>query len=306
MKSFSLRFPLLLLAFLPLSLCAQSGRKNPAFEAYIEKYKAIAIDQMHQHRIPASITLAQALLESAAGQSELALKSNNHFGIKRGSDWTGPTVAHYDDHRMEQFRKYDRVEQSYEDHSLFLHRPRYQRLYRLGMLDYQGWARGLKSCGYATSPTYADRLISLIELYRLQDLDEDPDAPVFLPEEPKFEEVSWNHHRLTTNNEVLCVRAEQGDTWQSLADELNISRSKLLALNEAVEEVVIHEGDFIYLGKKQSKGPKSMKGKWHRVQSGESMYSVAQQYGMRTDRLYKINYKDENYVPQTGDLLKIR
>lgn len=306
MKSSSLRLSLLLLLLLPLCVCAQTARKNPVFEAYIEKYKAIAVEQMRQHRIPASITLAQALLESAAGQSELALKSNNHFGIKRGGDWTGPTVSHYDDHRMEQFRKYDRVEQSYEDHSLFLHRPRYQRLYRLGMLDYQGWARGLKSCGYATSPTYADRLIRLIELYRLQDLDEDPDAPVFLPEEPKFEEVSWNHHRLTTNNDVLCVRAEQGDTWQSLAEELNIQLSKLLALNEAVEDVAIREGDFIYLGKKQSKGPKSMKGKWHRVQNGESMYTVAQLYGMRIDRLYKINYKDEDYVPQTGDLLKIR
>lgn len=298
---------LLSLLLFPLSLSAQSRKAtNPAFEAYIEKYKPIAINQMRLHRIPASITLAQALLESSAGQSELARASNNHFGIKRGSTWTGPTVRHYDDHRMEYFRKYEQVEQSYEDHSLFLQRPRYQRLYRLSPLDYKGWARGLKACGYATSPTYADRLISLIELYHLQELDEDPNAPLDLPKEPEFEEVSWNHHRMTTNNEVLCVVAQEGDTWQTLAEEMHVGLSKLLSMNEAVESVPLHEGDYVYLASKQNKGPKEMKGQWHKVQDGESMYSISQRYGMRMNRLYKLNFKDEDYVPVTGDLLKVR
>lgn len=288
------------------SLTFAQTQRNPVFEAYIKQYTNAAVSQMRMYRIPASITLAQALLESAAGRSELALKSNNHFGIKRGSNWTGPTVTHYDDHRMEHFRKYDRVEQSYEDHSLFLQRPRYQRLYRLSPLDYKGWAHGLKACGYATSPTYADRLIALIELYELQKLDEDPNAPLNIPQEPELTELNWNHHRMTTNNEVLCIVAQEGDTWAALAEEMHMDVSKLLSLNEAEESIPIHEGDYIYLAKKQNKGPKNMKGRWHKVENDESMFSIAQRYGIRIARLYKMNYKDADYTPVTGDLLKVR
>jgi len=295
----------LLLLLCALPTFAQTQR-NSLFESYIKQYTNVAVSQMRLYRIPASITLAQALLESGAGRSELALKSNNHFGIKRGSNWTGPTVTHYDDHRMEQFRKYDRVEQSYEDHSLFLQRPRYQRLYRLSPLDYKGWARGLKACGYATSPTYADRLIALIELYNLQKLDEDPNAPINIPAEPELTQLNWKNHRMTTNNEVLCIVAQQGDTWAALASEMNINLDKLLALNEAEETIPIHEGDYIYLAKKQTKGPKTMKGRWHKVENGESMFSIAQRYGIRIANLYKMNYKDADYTPITGDLLKVR
>ncbi len=284
---------------------------NPDFQRYIAKYKDIAVDQMHKHKIPASITLAQALLESGAGKGELAVKSNNHFGIKRGSSWQGPTVTHNDDRRGEHFRKYKTVEESYEDHSQFLLRERYQRLFRLNILDYKGWARGLKACGYATSPVYADRLINLIELYRLYELDEPIAADGqfvarTVVEEPEYEEVTFSYHNMLTNNNVLCIRAKEGDTWESLSKELRISKSKLLKLNEAVESVSLHDGDYVYLGKKATKGPKSMKGRWHKIRQGESMYSIAQLYGIRLASLYKLNFKDADYQPVANDLLRVR
>jgi len=299
--------PLLTLLFLilPLLTSAQQTR-NAAFQRYIDQYKTLAVEQMRRYSIPASITLAQGLLESGAGQSPLAQKSNNHFGIKRGSDWTGPTVTHNDDRHGEHFRKYSTVAESYEDHSKFLHRSRYDRLYRLSILDYKGWARGLKACGYATSPTYADRLIGIIELYNLQALDEDPNSPRYIPEPYQYEEVHLNYHAIQTNNDVTCIIAREGDTWASLAKELRISQSKLQKYNESESDADIRPGIFIYLAKKQSKGPKEMKGKWHKITASDSMYSIAQLYGIQLASLYKLNYKDADYEPAVGDLLRVR
>lgn len=145
-------------------------RRNSVYQTYIDLYKDLAIEEMVRHKIPASITLAQGLLESAAGRSELARKGNNHFGIKCHG-WTGRRVYYDDDERNECFRAYDNVSQSFEDHSMFLSKQnRYSRLFRLSMTDYKGWARGLKACGYATNPRYADKLIEIIELYELYGL----------------------------------------------------------------------------------------------------------------------------------------
>ena len=145
-----------------------SQRKVPAYEKYIKQYSSLAIQHQKKYRIPASITLAQGLLESGAGRSELARKSNNHFGIKCHSDWRGGRVYHDDDLRGECFRKYKNPEQSYEDHARFLvDRPRYASLFKLKITDYKGWARGLQKCGYATDRAYANRLIKLIEDYDL-------------------------------------------------------------------------------------------------------------------------------------------
>ena len=310
------RFFCLCFCFVFVSCLFAQVRENKDYELYINQYKDLAVKQMHKHRIPASITLAQALLESGAGKGDLAQRSNNHFGIKRGSDWTGPTVTHDDDRRGEHFRLYDSVEQSYEDHSLFLHRARYQRLFRLDMLDYQGWARGLKACGYATNPVYADRLIRIIELYELMKYDEDiPTIVGGLTAAERGRTTRTNKqddypvfrvHHITTNNGVLCIVAKDNDSWESLSKELNISKRKLLKLNEAVETVDIHPGEFIYLQKKSTKGPKEMKGKWHKIEKGESMYSIAQKYGIRLQNLYDMNYREADYYPATGDLLKVR
>ena len=280
--------------------------KSQKFIDYIDLYRDIAVEQMELHGIPASITLAQGLLESGAGTSELAKKSNNHFGIKRGSSWTGPTTTHFDDGRTEHFRVYASVRDSYEDHSKFLLRDRYSRLFRLSILDYKGWARGLKSCGYATSPTYANRLISIIELYELNRFDRDPNGS-FVPDDRPLVDVRLNAHRLYSNNGVVCIKADGSETWDSLAREFAMSKKKLLQYNEAVESVDINSGDFIYLQKKQSKAAKQYgKGYWHHVRKGESMYSVAQLYAMSVKKLYKLNFKDGDYSPVEGDLLRVR
>ena len=294
-------FSLLLLATSLSASWAQT--RSTAYERYIEQYKSIAVDQMRKHGIPASITLAQAILESGAGNGELARRSNNHFGIKRGSDWQGPVTQHTDDRVGEYFRVYSSVKDSYEDHSRFLHKERYQRLFRLSTLDYKGWARGLKACGYATNPNYADKLIGLIELYNLNDLDEDPN---FRYKPSKYEEVKFNYHAITSNNGISCIIAKDGDTWQSIANEMRMSLRKILTLNEAIEEVPIRKGDYIYLEKKATKGPAEMKGRWHKIAPGETMYFIAQKYGIRLAALYRMNYKDEDYDPYVGDILRVR
>ena len=159
---------LLLVLSVTSTALGASQRKVPAYEKYIKQYSSLAIQHQKKYRIPASITLAQGLLESGAGRSELARKSNNHFGIKCHSDWRGGRVYHDDDLRGECFRKYKNPEQSYEDHARFLvDRPRYASLFRLKVTDYKGWARGLQKCGYATDRAYANRLIKLIEDYDL-------------------------------------------------------------------------------------------------------------------------------------------
>ena len=151
---------------------AQAQRRNSRYVDYINKYSALAVQQMKEHKIPASITLAQGLLESGAGMSTLARKSNNHFGIKCGSNWNGRTVRHDDDARNECFRAYRNPRDSYEDHSAFLKRgARYAFLFKLKITDYKGWARGLKKAGYATDPSYANRLITIIEDYDLYKYD---------------------------------------------------------------------------------------------------------------------------------------
>lgn len=169
MRRISIGVALLLL--LPFTSVAQI-KWNTRYQEYFDRYKDLAIEQMKKHRIPASITLAQGVLESGAGYSELARKGNNHFGIKCHG-WTGRTTYHDDDERNECFRAYDNVYDSYEDHSVFLvSSRRYSSLFRLNLKDYKGWAHGLKSCGYATNPRYAAQLIDIIQLYKLYQYDE--------------------------------------------------------------------------------------------------------------------------------------
>ncbi|MBR4649563.1 MAG: glucosaminidase domain-containing protein, partial [Bacteroidaceae bacterium] len=163
------------LLFIVVMLCsvAVAMAQNAKYQAYISKFRDLAIAQMREHNIPASITMAQGLLESGAGTSLLAVKGHNHFGIKAHNDWTGPVMLRNDDAPNEKFRVYARDEQSYEDHSLFLRRgKRYASLFNLSITDYKGWAHGLKAAGYATSPTYAAKLIQIIEDYNLTELDQ--------------------------------------------------------------------------------------------------------------------------------------
>ena len=162
---------LLILAVLMVgTMSSWAQKQNPTYLAYIEEWKAIAIQEQVDYGIPASITMAQALLESQAGQSELAVEAKNHFGIKCTSEWFGGVYYHDDDSEGECFRQYGNAAESFKDHSLFLKRTRYSTCFEIAVEDYEGWARRLKACGYATDPSYAPKLIKLIEDYRLDTL----------------------------------------------------------------------------------------------------------------------------------------
>lgn len=281
-----------------LFLCtcpSDAQRRNSQYLDYIEKYKDEAVEQMQRYRIPASITLAQGLLESGAGRSALTRRSNNHFGIKCGSGWNGRKTYHDDDARGECFRVYKNARESYEDHSRFLAgKQRYASLFRLKTTDYKGWARGLKKAGYATSPTYATKLIELIELYELDRFDSGSLKGTWIA----------NPHEPFLANGLLYVVARAGDTFESLAEEFDTSARKLRKYNDLYKGYTLRQGDIIYLEKKNRRAHKNYK--THVVRTGESMYLISQRYGIRLDRLYKMNDRPANYAPQTGDVLRLR
>ena len=308
-------FYIVLVALVSLALPAGAQtRQNQAYINYINQYKNLAIREMERYHIPASITLAQGLLESGAGRSELATKGNNHFGIKCGGGWNGRRMYKDDDQKNDCFRVYRNATDSYEDHSQFLLKDRYKRLFQLKTTDYKGWAKGLKACGYATSPTYATRLIEIIETYQLYQYDKGKkshggdyqDDIYSIPTNTNTENLPPGKHTYTVNNGVVCVVALPGDTWQTLPKVLHKSRRRLLKYNEAVVTDPIQPGTFIYLHKKQKKAERKYRKYWHKVQPGESMYSISQLYGIRVKYLYKKNFKSAAYSPQPGDLLKVR
>ena len=279
-------------------LTLQAQTRNKQYEAYIKKYRELAVEEMKKYHIPASITLAQGLLESGAGQSALARKSNNHFGIKCGSDWYGKTVSHDDDARGECFRAYKHPKDSYEDHSKFLvGRPRYASLFNLNITDYRGWARGLKKAGYATNPRYADQLIGIIELYELYKYD-DKNYLKWIKKNP-------NPHQTYIANDLLYIVVRAGDSWKSISQEFDISQKKLRKYNDLYKGYALQVGDILYLEKKNKKADKEHI--VHVLRAGESMYSISQKYGIRLKNLYKLNKMDEDDpAPKIGTILRLR
>lgn len=279
-------------------LTLQAQTRNKQYEAYIKKYRELAVEEMKKYHIPASITLAQGLLESGAGQSALARKSNNHFGIKCGSDWYGKTVSHDDDARGECFRAYKHPKDSYEDHSKFLAgRPRYASLFNLNITDYKGWARGLKKAGYATNPRYADQLIGIIELYELYKYD-DKNYLKWIKKNP-------NPHQTYIANGLLYIVVRAGDSWKSISQEFDISQKKLRKYNDLYKGYALQVGDILYLEKKNKKADKEHI--VHVLRAGESMYSISQKYGIRLKNLYKLNKMDEDDpAPKVGTILRLR
>ena len=262
---------------------------------------------MHRWKIPASITLAQGLFESGAGQSELARKGNNHFGIKCNG-WTGRTVYHDDDQRNECFRAYNSVFESYEDHSRFLvNGQRYRSLFDLKTTDYKGWARGLKAAGYATNPQYADKLIEIIQLYKLYEYDKAKTADRFMVQHTKDHSVGGQGlHPIKIFNKNYYLVARRGDTFKSIGEEIDISYKKIAKYNERDKNDRLTEGEVIWLKKKQKKAPKDYKGRLHYVRAGESMYSIAQSYGIRLKSLYKLNHMSPDDDIHIGQGLKLR
>ncbi|MBQ3362043.1 MAG: glucosaminidase domain-containing protein [Prevotella sp.] len=296
-------FAVFLLFIMLVSADAQSIKWNKSYSDYFSMWGEVAVQQMVQYRIPASITLAQGVLESGAGKSELARKANNHFGIKCNG-WTGRKSYHDDDERGECFRAYDNAYQSYVDHSVFLtNSPRYRRLFDLKRTDYKGWAKGLKACGYATSPTYATRLIEIIETYGLHRYDVGKGF-----DKQRIEQMhqSADQRQVFTFNSNYYVRARRGDTFRRIADDVDVSYRRLAKFNERDKNDTLEEGEIIWLQKKRRKAPKEFKNRPHRVEPGESMYIISQRYGIRLKNLYKMNGLTPDYVIQAGDLLRVR
>ena len=301
------RILLVVLLLASVSLNLQSQTSNLKYQQYIEQYKDIAIEQMQRWKVPASITLAQGLLESAAGQSTLATLGNNHFGIKCHG-WTGATIYRDDDRANECFRAYPSVYESFEDHSQFLAKgQRYKSLFSLRITDYKGWAKGLKAAGYATSPSYAQSLIDIIERYSLNQYDKARSYDHFMVERTRDNTINGQPlHPIYIYNKNYYLYARRGDTFRSIADEVGISHRKLAKYNERDKHDVLTEGEIVWLKKKQRRAPKDMKGKLHTIMAGESMYTIAQRYGIRLKNLYKLNGLNPDYTIQVGDQLRLR
>lgn len=282
---------------------------NSQYLRYIDKYKEMAVDQMLRYKIPASITLAQGLLESGAGTSTLAREANNHFGIKCGGSWKGPYVLRDDDARNEKFRKYRSVAESYEDHSLFLKQPRYSSLFKLSPRNYKGWAHGLKRCGYATNPKYGSLLIDLIERYDLSQYDKWKSVKSsfnYSDNELSYDEGVYPAHLVYRNNNNYYVIAKAGDTFDMLAAETGVSARNIRKYNELPKGYVIKSGDVLYLERKRKYASDIYKGRPHIVKPGESMYSISQRYGIRLESLYKMNNLPDDYSARVNDVLRIR
>ena len=282
--------------FLFIAVFVSAQTKNPIYLDYINKYKDIAIDHQKRYKIPASITLAQGLLESAAGTSELARKSNNHFGIKCHNSWEGKRVYHDDDEKGECFRKYRNPKESYEDHALFLTKsPRYEKLFKLDITDYKGWAHGLKRCGYATDKAYASKLIQTIELYGLHRYDGKG-----LPRMPK----GYEYHDMDSKWGLPYVVARDGDTQRLIAREFELYAYQIRRYNDFPRGYKLKAGDIVYLKAKRRRAQKPYT--THTLQPGESLHDVSQKYGIKLKRLLSRNKISGERVPRVGDVLRLR
>jgi LysM repeat protein len=284
----SINYFLFLILLLILAPFSSSLAQSP--EAYIQKYSSIAQEQMRKYGIPSSITLAQGILESGSGKSKLAIEANNHFGVKCHDTWNGATMHLDDDAPNECFRKYKSVEQSFEDHSVFLKKPRYEELFTLEITDYKGWAQGLKKCGYATSSTYAKNLIDLIEKYELTQFDT----------EQKPNEHSAIVH--ISNNRIKYVSAKKKETLKELSQRTGVSEHLLAKYNDIEDRHVFQEKEIAYLQPKRFKGSV----KEHKVKRGESIRDISQQYGIRIRSIERKNDLERGAELKTGVVLKLR
>ena len=315
MRSILITFILSVLGF--VSVTGQT--KNPSYEAYINKYKDLAIQHQQKYKIPASITLAQGILESRAGSSRLAVQANNHFGIKCKSleEWSGGRIYHDDDAKNECFRAYKSVEDSYLDHSLFLSKRKYYvSLFDLNILDYKGWAHGLQKCGYATDKYYGNKLVNIIETYDLHKYDKQKVTEKKIPNNnnddvyeiklntPAFPDMPNLRRRIFETNGVHYITAKKGDTYEIIAKETRIKVKKLQKYNDVTGDYTLKAGEMIYLQHK--KGKASKEHRVHIVKDGESLHGISQIYGMKLKSVYKLNKLKEDFVPKAGDTLKVR
>ncbi len=295
---------------------------------YINNYKDLAISEMKRTGVPASITLAQGMLESDYGRSTLARVGNNHFGIKCHNDWTGQTIRQHDDKRNECFRKYRRPEDSFYDHSDFLKSgSRYSSLFDLGPTNYRAWAQGLKRAGYATNPEYANMIIKKIEENRLYTFDsgyiaeaatskekprvKEPEQPPTPPsrtgtgEQSKtqagtitFGDIMARAPRVKENNRIQYIIVKDGETKEKLEDEFQMLKWELGRYNELKEDFTPVPGQLLYLEPKRDKADAGID--FHITAEGETMYLLSQKYGIKLKSLLEMNRMTEGGEPLPG------
>jgi LysM repeat protein len=305
-----------------LNICfGQTPPAKMTKDEYIRKYSDIAIEEMNLFGIPASITLAQGVLESTHGNSSLATDANNHFGIKCHKEWTGDTFHMDDDEKNECFRKYATPEESYKDHSLFLtSRERYTFLFEISLNDYKGWAYGLKKAGYATNPNYPELLIKIIEEFKLYELDKsgkqdlankrkhnEKDAVIikqFSNNEEDFEPISIgaSQRKIYKNNGVKFIFANEGDTFEKIAADFHIYTFQVYKNNDLRKKDAIEKGQMIYIEPKKNKSSVLA----HIVKPGETLHGISQQYAIKLKKLCKYNTLDKDATLFPDQKIKLR
>ena len=299
---------------------SQTNGNEDAVKKYIAAYKDIAVKEMMAYRIPASITLAQGICESNAGRSPLAIKANNHFGIKCHKEWNRKTFIQDDEAQNECFRNYDDPEESFRDHSCFLsQRDRYKSLFDLEINDYKGWANGLKACGYATNPLYAERLIKTIEDYKLYLLDVEDFSLVFNDSaavsiasdthkssatDAKYESFAEGpgYRMVYINNGVQFIILDKKDNLKSISQAFQISERKIWKFNDMKENSPLIPGQMVYLEMKRKIGAVA----FHMVKTGETLYTISQSFGIQLSRLYHLNHLNPGYSLKPGQKLLLR
>jgi len=327
---------LLVISFSAMIFCCANAQQKNDIVLYIQKYKQAAIDEMVRSKVPASITLAQGILESGAGTSVLSRNTNNHFGIKCKDEWTGEKYFYDDDAPQECFRVYKNVSESFADHSDFLlTRPRYAPLFQLPITSYKYWALGLKEAGYATNPKYATLLIGYIEEYKLFDLDKLGLAMIeekekFMKEPPMVEPVMAKvetkvvvtdvkpkeaHHQIVTEvkntetgrqefvvNGIRAIKAMANEDPFKIAYEYDIDYSHIMQFNDMNTGDRFKEGEYVFLQSKRSKGADAT----YIVQNGESMHDISQKTGVKMYDLYMKNAMKMNDQPLAGESISLQ
>lgn len=272
---------------------------NPAFgqeisrKEYIEKYSSLAVKQMHQYKIPASITLAQGILESNNGNSRLATKANNHFGIKCHG-WEGKKIFADDDKKNECFRNYKNVLESFVDHSLFLNKySRYEFLFDYKITDYKSWAKGLKKAGYATNNKYPELLIKIIEENKLYQFDS-----------KKIDKnlISGKRNIYMHPNKIKYVISKNQETYKTIAKSLNIKLKQILKYNDDNNQSVLNVGTKVFIQPKRNRSKQRI----HVVNNGEDLRTISQTYGVKMKSLKKRNQLILKNSLNNGDKLRLR
>ena len=293
-------------------------------QQYIDQFAKLAIQEMNEFHIPASITMAQACLESGDGNSMLSQDANNHFGIKCNSSWTGPSVRQDDDTRNECFRKYKTVLESFRDHSRFLtSSARYAFLFDYDIKDYKKWAYGLKKAGYATDPKYPERLLKIIDEFQLTQLDEYYNSKKnYISPEKKditsnrgnkgkgnrgidnFSINPYEARNVEHRNGAKAFTAKEGDTYEQIAREFSLKEWEIFKYNDAKKGDKLSKGEIVYLQTKKGSAPRG--NDIHVMKKGETLWDVAQWYGVRLNALYRKNRMAHGEEPVVGQNISLR